>query len=300
MKNVFCKLIAFVGIIGISSALTSNVNAMEITKDKIINSEKVEISNIDYNLMKTKYKLTDDVIDLMPKQMIESVLSADPSEYAYEVKYIATTYVKDKKGNVINTFEKEVTKEESDLIATNNSKINALNVTGSYIYGYEYETASKTMVLQHYNAGSQTISTLLVNWKNTPSVKSYDVIGFRYGRNVNFESISAHQRYDGDRIYYSMDGTNMKRTSNGIGISMNLVDSASDFSLFFQVRITKQNSLVPVYASYQHATRNVSLANSKDYTFNSSGLGGVFKFNSNTIAGYYDNMTGLYYDRTHI
>ena len=47
------------------------------------------------------------------------------------------------------------------------------------------------------------------------------------------------------------------------------------------------------YATYQHATTNVSLATSKSYSFNSTGLGGVLKFNTSQISNYYDGMEGV-------
>lgn len=47
-----------------------------------------------------------------------------------------------------------------------------------------------------------------------------------------------------------------------------------------------------VYGSYQHATANISLANSKKYTISRTGYGGVFLFNS-PVRSYYDAMGGV-------
>ena len=47
-----------------------------------------------------------------------------------------------------------------------------------------------------------------------------------------------------------------------------------------------------VYASYQHAKRNISLINSRRYTFASGGFGNVFSFDS-AVGDYYDEMGGV-------
>ena len=47
------------------------------------------------------------------------------------------------------------------------------------------------------------------------------------------------------------------------------------------------------YVTYQHATSALTLANSKSYTFSSSGLGGVLYYSNSTIRNKYDGMQGL-------
>ncbi len=65
---------------------------------------------------------------------------------------------------------------------------------------------------------------------------------------------------------YTLDGTNMKRTSYGIGQSMNLYDDGTDFHLYMNFQ-SDSNLGEYLYATYQHATTNVSLATSKSYSF---------------------------------
>ena len=48
-----------------------------------------------------------------------------------------------------------------------------------------------------------------------------------------------------------------------------------------------------VYGTYQHAKSSVSLSESQNYSFSSRGLGGVLKFNKDSIKNKYDGMTGV-------
>ena len=45
-----------------------------------------------------------------------------------------------------------------------------------------------------------------------------------------------------------------------------------------------------VYASYQHAVKNISLNSSTNYVFSANGLGNVFLFNDNSL---FDKMQGV-------
>lgn len=47
-----------------------------------------------------------------------------------------------------------------------------------------------------------------------------------------------------------------------------------------------------VYGTYQHATSDLTLSQSQNYTFSSSGLGGVLKF-ANSVSSKYDGMKGV-------
>lgn len=48
-----------------------------------------------------------------------------------------------------------------------------------------------------------------------------------------------------------------------------------------------------VYATYQHAQKEVSLTQSRKYSINKNGYGGVVKFDS-SVASKYDKTEGLY------
>jgi len=163
------------------------------------------------------------------------------------------------------------------------------------------ETVYKKMALTLTTITSGYADISLTNkWKLLPSTRSFDVLAMRF---INLDDINGTQF--GEQIYtingsynavtYSWNGTNINRQSNGFGISMNLIDSSSvtSFDMHITASLTIDGSNPIAYATYQHATSNVTLAQSKNYTLGAGGLGGVINFNNN-IDNYYDGTTGLY------
>lgn len=74
---------------------------------------------------------------------------------------------------------------------------------------------------------------------------------------------------------------------------MNIVDDVST-SLSNSMAITLLTGALPftVYGTYQHATSDLTLSQSQNYTFSSSGLGSVLKF-ANSVSSKYDGMKGV-------
>lgn len=142
-----------------------------------------------------------------------------------------------------------------------------------------------------------SIITLRVNWLKSPTYKSCDVIAVR-GNGIRFYNynILGKQNYikNGElgEVTYNSNSNNTKIFDNGIGISMNLVDGASDYELTLEVGYYKTGNTGTVYGSYQHAQRNVSLSQSQNYSLSSNGLGGVIDFSS-SVRNYYDGMGGV-------
>ena len=137
--------------------------------------------------------------------------------------------------------------------------------------------------------------TITNTWLSIPSVKSYDVIGYRNGTGaaVSINSVSGYQKWDGNVISYNSGSENYKSAGNGCGISMNIVDNVSR-SLENSMTVTVINNAYTytAYGTYQHAQSNVTLAQSKNYTVNANGLGGVLDFAA-SVRGYYDGMQGV-------
>jgi len=190
------------------------------------------------------------------------------------------------------TISEEVSEEEA-MMAVNNMQ-NDSNMRDSYYNtGYKHIHISTTQI-----SGNNSEAYLYTEWLTTPNVKSYDVTGFRfydgtvidgtqYGSQTYWTSQNGFQY-----IYYSPNGTNIKKLSNGFGISMNLVDAASYFATDVQANVTATSSLAKVHGSYQHAITDVTLNQSHDYIINSSGLGSVFNF-STSVVNLYDGMGGV-------
>lgn len=159
---------------------------------------------------------------------------------------------------------------------------------------WESVTASKYVSLQYYKTNSWTKADLAVVWYTVPKVKSFDVLALRFASPVTFQTVTGYQMTNIGTQNYSYNGTNMKKFSNGVGISMNLMDDATSFNCSLHATINNTSNIIPVYGTYQHAKTNVTLATSQSYTLSSSGLGGVLAFNTSTIKNYYDGMGGVY------
>lgn len=132
-------------------------------------------------------------------------------------------------------------------------------------------------------------STCYINvtatWTEDPSVRSYDVIG-AYLKNTELLNTPV-------TTVRSSSGTStsseIQNFSNGFGVSIKLPTSGSSIIVSQTFKVSTGGT---VYASYQHATSSISLANSKNYTISSSGYGGVFNF-TGTAASVYDRMNGV-------
>ena len=113
--------------------------------------------------------------------------------------------------------------------------------------------------------------------------------------------ISGYQKYDGQLITYNRNSDNTKASSSftgngGIGISMNIVDSVkSTLENSITVRFISKANPFKIHGTYQHAQSNVTLSESKKYTFSSTGLGGVLSFDS-SVKSKYDGMRGVTLD----
>lgn len=188
------------------------------------------------------------------------------------------------------TTSVEVTKTEAEEAsqAINN------NITR----GASHRTTYKNIqIVASPISGNHYFMKFHVNWLLTPRVKSYDVNAMRvddvtiqegsqkgmqiYGSNNNYSEIS-----------YSYNGTNMVNQSNGFGISMNLVDAATEFQLDIEAIVVSTSKWATVYASYQHAATNVTLAQSKAYNISHNGYGEVINF-ATAVENYYDGMQGV-------
>lgn len=200
-------------------------------------------------------------------------------------------------GQIIGVFEREITKEELN----NYHSIQSLASCGSNCY----ETNAKKFTANIFT--TQYISVYKIQlynvWKTVPKIKSYDTIAARWdvsdGLGLNSENTSVYgeQRYcinsDCNVVYYNNDSSNTKIESNGAGVSMNIVDSAtSGIENLLNINVYTYNSgILHIYATYQHATSNISLTTAKSYSFG-NGLGGTLVYPS-SIVGYFDAMQGL-------
>lgn len=133
--------------------------------------------------------------------------------------------------------------------------------------------------------------TLHLIWKKIPATRSYDVMGIRFDGVKNSSLVIANQIYTLNGSSKRNSSSAIKTFDNGFGASFLLPSgSISALEEYVEFNFTGTGT---VYGTYQHAQRVLSLADSKNYTISSTGLGGVLKFSTKTIEEKYDKMSGV-------
>lgn len=176
------------------------------------------------------------------------------------------------KSNIINTTIKT-------SIQTEYGNVNMLSLESFH------ETSSKSLKVSSACSTVCAIS-IVAEWKKSPTIRSYDVIG-AYIKNIKMSiSPSTTLYYDSGTITSSYT----KNSANGFGTSIKLPNSGGNIKVV-QTFITEPSGII--YASYQHAKKNSTLAKSQKYSISRNGYGGVFLFES-SVEKYYDGMSGVF------
>jgi hypothetical protein len=230
-------------------------------------------------------------IDSLDSEFVESLSSEKAIVISTKEKYIVTYYSVDQMGKVIISFDREVTKEEAIKVSQNQASIGIYDqlLPKGNSGQQSWQTASKLLFISAYSYNGYEWIDVQCHWYTTPIVKSFDIIATRWtGNYIVNDATGAQEYWDNSSINYSYLGSNMVKYNNGVGISMNLVDSGATYKLYLNVKGT--GTFGHAYGTYQHATSNISLSTSKSYTFSSTGLGGVLNHN---YSSYFDNMQGV-------
>lgn len=240
------------------------------------------LTNEEYSRLKIIF--SDARIAIMSDEDAQRYLSYDLENSNIVSKYYRVTETAN------GTVSTEVTKTEAEEASqtTNN------NITRGALHTTTYKNIQVTATPVD---GNYYLVKFHTNWLLTPRVKSYDVNAMRLDdATMNEGTQSGIQIYgtNGNYSYieYSNNGTNMVKKENGFGISMNLVDAASDFQLEIESVVISTSKWATVYASYQHAASNVTLAQSKAYNISHNGYGEVINF-ATAVENYYDGMQGV-------
>lgn len=273
-------LFMFYALISILLVVPNVVNAEEI-----INNNGIVMTEQEYNNFLKVYD--SDYIMNMSEEKYNKLKTLDFNNVTTTTKYIETTY---NQGLQLTT-EREVTEEEFNEF----NAVSPLLDNGSA----SYETQLKKLVLSIVGGTTWNYAVVAATWKAIPSNRSYDLIGF-YGFGFDF----GNGTQKGEQIYvldgnytsipYAWNGTNIKRHSNGFGFSMNIVNSDITYlQLVAECDVRANIDHPTLYTSYQHAQRNLSLADSQSYTLGGAGLGSVFVF-PYSISQKYDAMSGVH------
>ena len=266
------------------------VKAQNISDDisYITNQNGVRISMTDYNLLTNIY--SDAYIQTMTSEGYENfkAKNININNLVKSEKYYKT--VIDHLNNVVTNTE--VTENEF-----NNYNPNVQTLSVSNFVETQYKKLSLTLSDNHDGYGDIFVGLL---WKMIPSTRAFDVIAVRY---VGMSDVDGTQYgrqiwgTNGNYTYvnYGWNGTNINRQDNGFGISMNITNDSKINYLenYIESAVQFTGNFQWAGASYQHATSNTTLAQSKSYTLAENGKNGVILFTGN-IGEKYDNMPGVY------
>lgn len=299
------KLALFLCGISLFAFGTFSVNALEKNDVYFTNMNGVELTETQYNNLLKGF--SHDTINTMSAEMIDDLKDDINIKKVTTTKYVKTStrYVDNEP---VQTTDSEISLEEF----TKAPKESTINPTkGARFAANDFvETNYKKINLDvTYGSSISTKYVTLTNvWKTIPKVKSFDVLAISVGvPSISFNlngHRSGYQKWDGNVINYAADSGNWKIVDSstiwkkGLGLSQNLVDDTTT-SLENSITVTFLSGAdpFPVRASYQHATSDLSLTQSKDYTLGTDGMGGLIKFSS-SVSGKYDNTPGLYAELT--
>lgn len=266
------------------------VKAQNISDDisYITNQNGVRISMTDYNLLTNIY--SDAYIQTMTNEDYENfkAKNININNLVKSEKYYKT--VIDHLNNVVTNTE--VTENEF-----NNYNPNVQTLSVSNFVETQYKKLSLTLSDNHNGYGDIFVGLL---WKMIPSTRSFDVIAVRYVGMTDVDGTQIGRQIWGTNgnytyVNYGWNGTNINRQDNGFGISMNITNDSTINYLenYIESAVEFTGNFQWAGASYQHATSNTTLAQSKSYTLAEDGKNGVILFTGN-IGSKYDNMPGVY------
>ena len=266
------------------------VKAQNISDDisYITNQNGVRISMSDYNLLTNIY--SDSYIQTMTNEDYENfkAKNININNLVKSEKYYKT--VIDHLNNVVTNTE--VTENEF-----NNYNPNVQTLSVSNFVETQYKKLSLTLSDNHNGYGDIFVGLL---WKMIPSTRSFDVIAVRYVGMTDVDGTQYGRQIWGTNgnytyVNYGWNGTNINRQDNGFGISMNITNDSTINYLenYIESAVEFTGNFQWAGASYQHATSNTTLAQSKSYTLAENGKNGVILFTGN-IGEKYDNMPGVY------
>ena len=254
----------------------------------ITNQNGVRISMTDYNLLTNIYSYA--YIQTMTSKDYENfkAKNININNLVKSEKYYKT--VIDHLNNVVTNTE--VTENEF-----NNYNPNVQTLSVSNFVETQYKKLSLTLSDNHNGYGDIFVGLL---WKMIPSTRSFDVIAVRYVGMTDVDGTQIGRQIWGTNgnytyVNYGWNGTNINRQDNGFGISMNITNDSTINYLenYIESAVEFTGNFQWAGASYQHATSNTTLAQSKSYTLAENGKNGVILFTGN-IGEKYDNMPGVY------
>ena len=246
----------------------------------------VDISEEGYNKL-SKF-MSEAEMGVITQEIYDSFMNGNVVNYQSVI--IETTYYVPVAQLPKKIGERTLTVDEYINTSTTKTTDNIFYATNDFI---EHETNKKKLTLIIKEDAGDVSFEFYNYWKSMPVYKSFDVMGMMWTGNFSYYSLYGQQQTNGNSgvIEYYPGNGNFKTGTNAVGLSQNLVDSATKIQSKM-VLVGTCTTGGTVNASYQHAQANITLATSKKYNFSTSGMGGVFGFYDG-VGSYYDNTAGI-------
>lgn len=152
-----------------------------------------------------------------------------------------------------------------------------------YVY---HETPSKKLTMSKVCNDQICSVGVTAYWKKVPSVKSYDVIGIRF-ENTSFSSQPSF--YYGTTTGGTTSFDKSIKTTTGAAFIKKITSDIDYVAFDTNLNYTYNGA---IFASYQHATSSVTLAQASNFEFKGTGYGAVFLWPM-SIRTKYDQMGGV-------
>ena len=187
-------------------------------------------------------------------------------------------------------FQEHITQELYDNIIENNlmereiERKTVIHQDSPLLRGSYHTTSYKSLSITKSCGSDNCLIIISLDWLANPAVRSYDVIGALFH---NVTRLSTPVTYYGDSISSNTTGT-YKYASDGVGASLKL-GTGNNIYVTQQFYVSRGGT---VFGSYQHATKSITLNESRNYNFHINGFGSVFQFGT-TGLDVYDGMAGV-------
>ncbi len=170
-----------------------------------------------------------------------------------------------------------------------NGKIQIVDSSKNFIMPItdaNYQGNKKNIKLSSSCGANECIMSITLDWFIDPNTRSYDLIGSLILGGTLLERNNSVLSYENN---HSMP-VSYKRQSNAFSSTYKLPSSGGNIKVVEKFIVANEGKVI---ASYQHATKNISLEESNMFNFSTNGYGAVFGF-YNGVGAYYDNMPGVY------
>lgn len=200
----------------------------------------------------------------------------------------------EKEYNIISKFywrgyQELLTKKDLDFLRSNGlfeNEIKTVEINDgiNLLSNISHNTEYKSLKM-NTSCSSKCLVSISLEWIKLPKIRSYDILGIYFDNTSLIEANKVIVETNKGISKYSY--TN--KATNGIGTSFKLPTDGTYLKISQTLTVEKKGT---IKASYQHAKKAISNANSKKYSFSKTGIGGVFNFETG-IQSYYDCMAGV-------